>query len=192
MTSFMSESETAQLGFLSVGHNVRVSRFARIYGASRIAIGDDVRIDDFVILSAGEAGFEIGTHVHLAAHSSIMGAGRVTLGDFSGLSVRVVVLSSTDDFSGLHLTGPTVPARYLCVRSESISIGRHAVIGAGSVILPGAAVGDGAAIGALSVVKAIVPAFEIHAGCPTRKVGERSRELLALERDLSLTPRVRR
>lgn len=52
-TSFYSAGELATLGFRALGRNVRISRKASIYGASRIEIGDHVRVDDFAILSGG-------------------------------------------------------------------------------------------------------------------------------------------
>ena len=50
-TSFYSREELLDLGLKSVGENVRISRKVSIYGAEQISIGDNVRIDDFCILS---------------------------------------------------------------------------------------------------------------------------------------------
>lgn len=50
MTSFYSEEELRSIGLKSYGKNVLISRFARIYGAESISIGNNVRIDDFCIL----------------------------------------------------------------------------------------------------------------------------------------------
>ena len=43
-----TRDELQELGFSNVGENVKISKKASIYGASRISIGDNVRIDDFL------------------------------------------------------------------------------------------------------------------------------------------------
>ena len=52
-------------------------------------------------------------------------------------------------------------------------IGDDVWIGAGAAVLPGSRVGTGAVIGANSVVTTEIPAHEIWAGVPARKIGER-------------------
>ena len=51
MNSFYSQEELMKIGFLSVGKNVLISKKASIYNPSVISIGNNVRIDDFCILS---------------------------------------------------------------------------------------------------------------------------------------------
>lgn len=168
-------------GFARVGHSVTIDPTARIIGADRITIGSNVRIDAFVVLSAGEGGIVIGDHVHIAAHAFMAGAARIDIGDYAGLSGRTAIYSSNDDYSGAYLTGPTVPMELRDVHSAPVRIGRHAIVGAGTVILPGVTIGDGAAVGALSLVKHDVPEFAVVVGAPARRIGSRSRELLGLE-----------
>ncbi|TAK40068.1 MAG: acyltransferase [Lysobacteraceae bacterium] len=181
MTSYMSERELISLGFASCGRNVRISTKASIYGAPRISLGNDVRIDDFCILSAGEGGIEIGSYVHIAAFSMLVGKARIQMLDFSGLSSRVSVYSSSDDYSGTALTNPTVPAKYTNVKHAPVSIGRHAIVGAGAVILPGAQLHEGVAVGAMSLVTRDCDEFGVYAGIPARRRGERQRLLLEME-----------
>ncbi len=99
--------------------------------------------------------------------------------------------SSTDDFSGEHLTGPTVPSQYLGVTSAPVAIGHHVIIGAGSVVLPGSSLSEGAAVGAMSLVKGDLRAFGVYVGCLARRVGDRMRDLLALEAALRSETRTR-
>ena len=54
------------MGFASVGQNVQISDKASFYGASRITLGNNVRIDDFCVLSAGIGGIAIGNYIHIA------------------------------------------------------------------------------------------------------------------------------
>ena len=57
---------------------------------------------------------------------------------------------------------------------NGIEIGDDVWIGAGAVITPGVMVGRGAVIGANSVVTHHVPEYEVWAGVPARKIGERT------------------
>ena len=169
------------MGFAGMGRNVRISERASFYGTSRISLGDEVRIDDFCVLSAGAGGIEIGQHVHIAVFSSLIGAGKIALGDFSNISSRVSIYSSSDDYSGATMSNPTIPDQYKAVQLADVFVGRHVIIGCGSVILPGVRLEDGVAIGALSLVRESCEPFGIYAGTPARRLRERERGLLDLE-----------
>jgi galactoside O-acetyltransferase len=180
----LSASQIAQLGFGSIGSNTRISNLASLHGAERIYIGDNVRIDDFCILSAGSGGIYIGSYVHVAAFCSIIGQAEIRIEDFAGLSARVSIHSSSDDYSGETMTNPTVPDRFRNVDIRPVSLGRHVIIGSGSVVLPGVTMGEGAAVGALSLVTRPCDPFSIYSGVPARRIGSRSRKLLDAEQEL--------
>ena len=162
--SYYSEDELPRLGFSHLGRDVKLSRRASVYGASRIAVGDHSRIDDFCVLSAGEGGIHIGQYVHIAAMCTLIGKGRISISDLSTLSGRVSVYSSTDDYSGAAMTNPTVPAEMTNVDHRPVWIGRHVIVGCGSVILPGAVLEEGVAVGALSLVKGRLQECKIICG----------------------------
>jgi len=170
------------MGFAHVGKNVSLSTRASLYGISSISIGDNSRIDDFCVLSAGEDGIFIGNYVHVSVFASLIGRGRIELMDFSAVSSRVSVLSSTDDFSGEFMTGPTVPVEYVGVISAPVIVGRHCVVGAGSVLLPGTIMHEGATLGALSLAKGELDSFTLFGGVPARAIKRRKDRLLDLER----------
>ncbi|ABM24311.1 transferase hexapeptide repeat containing protein [Shewanella sp. W3-18-1] len=179
--AFLTEQQLNSMGFAALGYNVFISDKASIYGVSRIRIGNNVRIDDFCVLSAGEGGIEIGNYIHIAVYSSLIGAGKITLSDFSNISSKVAIYSSNDDYSGEYMTNPMVPAKYTNVIHADVTIGKHVIIGSGSVVLPGVTLFAGAAIGSLSLVTKDCEAFGVYIGSPARKIKNRKRELLAVE-----------
>jgi acetyltransferase-like isoleucine patch superfamily enzyme len=180
--AMLSREAIDALGFAAVGENVQISDRASFYGVSRIALGNNVRIDDFCVLSAGVGGISIGNHIHLAIYTSLMGAGKITLSDFCNISSRVAIYSSNDDYSGATMTNPTVPSEYTGVTHADVLLGKHVIVGSGSVILPGVTLEEGVAVGALSLVTRDCKAFGIYAGNPARRISERKRDLLELER----------
>ena len=176
----LSREDVQRMGFGCVGEGVQISEHATFYNRAKIYLGNNVRIDDFCVLSAGAGGIYIGDYVHIAVYASLIGGGRITLSDFSNISSRNSIYSSNDDYSGATLTNPTVPDRYKNVRNADVFLGRHVIVGSGCVVLPGVTLEDGVAIGALSLVTKDCEAFSVYAGNPLRRIRDRKRDLLAL------------
>lgn len=179
MNSFYSKEEIKELGFKSIGENVLLSRKASIYGAAHIIIGNNVRIDDFCIIS-GKVTF--GNNIHLAAYSALYGGDAgITIEDFANISSRVCVYAISDDYSGLTMTNPTIPEKYKHIQNEPVVIGKHVIIGSGCTILPGVHIATGSAFGAMSLCKHSTQAWKIYAGIPAKIIKERKTDLLDLE-----------
>jgi dTDP-4-amino-4,6-dideoxy-D-glucose acyltransferase len=184
---YLTSEQIVKLGFASIGDNVLLSDKASYYNCRNIWLGNNVRIDDFCVLSAGEGGIAIGNYIHVAVYCSIMGNGKITMEDFSGLSARVSIYSSSDDYSGFAMTNPTVPSEFTNVQHADVRIGRHVIIGAGSVVLPGVNLEEGVAIGALSLVKKNCRSFGIYLGVPAKRISDRKNDLLEKEKDLLIS-----
>lgn len=182
--AFLTRQQLSLMGFAELGTNVLISDKASIYGVSRIKIGNNVRIDDFCVLSAGEGGIEIGSYIHIAVYSSLIGAGKITLADFCNISSKVAIYSSNDDYTGEFMTNPMVPKEFTNVTSADVTIGKHVIIGSGAVIIPGVSIADGVAIGSLSFVNSDCEAFSVYVGTPIRKVKKRSHNIVCLESSL--------
>lgn len=176
--AYLNSEQLKAMGFASIGTNVLISDKASIYNARKIKIGSNVRIDDFCIISAGEHGIEIGNFVHIACYVSLIGNELIKVQDFVGISSRTAVYSSSDDYSGNFLMGPTIPNQYKNVDSRPVVFENHTVIGAGSVILPGVTVAEGTAVGALSLVSKNLEAWSIYIGSPIKFIKPRAKEML--------------
>ena len=176
--SFYSDEELRQLGLGGVGRGVKLSRRASLHNAARITLGDHSRVDDFCVLSAGAGGIAIGRHVHVAVFCGLLGQGRIELGDYGGLSSRVTIYSSSDDYSGEFMSNPTVPGEFTRVESAPVRLGRHVIVGAGSVILPGCTLHEGSGVGALSLIRSDCEAFCMYFGSPARRIGRRSARMI--------------
>ncbi|OUP07879.1 galactoside O-acetyltransferase [Mediterranea sp. An20] len=183
MTSFYTEEELSSMGFQSVGEGCKISRKASFYGISHISIGDNVRIDDFCILSAGKR-IIIGNYVHIACYTSLIGAEDIIISDFCSISGRVSIYSSSDDYSGRYMTNPMVPVQFTNVTNAPVILNKHVIIGCASVILPGVTLEEGVAIGALSLVDHSCISDVIYCGNPLKKIIPRSKKYRILENQL--------
>jgi dTDP-4-amino-4,6-dideoxy-D-glucose acyltransferase len=182
---YLTGQQVMEMGFAGVGNNVLLSNKASYYNCQKIRLGNNVRVDDFCVLSAGAGGIVIGNYIHIAVYSLIIGQGTVTLNDFSNISSRVSIYSSSDDYSGAAMTNPMVPNEFTSVQHANVTVGRHVIIGSGSIVLPGVTLAEGVAVGALSLVKNDCQSFGIYAGVPARKISDRHRNLLELETRLT-------
>lgn len=183
LSSFLSEEELDKIGFKSLGKSVLISKMARIYLPELISIGNNVRIDDFVILS-GDITLE--SNIHIASYSTLVGGeggAGIVMKNYSGLSSRVTIYSISDDYSGEFMTNPTIPSDYTNIKKGKVVINEYAIVGATSVILPGVEIGEGAAVGAMSMVTKNLPEWKICRGIPARALMERSKKLKELERN---------
>lgn len=178
--AYLFQSDLEKMGFAHLGHNVKISTKASLYGTHEMSIGDNSRIDDFCVVSGK---LEIGRNVHIAPFCLVAG-GRpgIVLEDFSGLAYHAQVFAQSDNYSGTSMTNPTVPAAYKTEIEAPVWLGRHAIIGAGAVIVPGVTVAEGSSIGALALVLKSTEPWSIYAGCPARKLKNRSRKLLSMEK----------
>ena len=180
---YVSEAELRDEGFRAVGKDVFIARNCTIIGCENIEIGSNVRIDGYTTIIAAEGNVHIGSNIHIGAYCLLSGGDDIELQDFSGLSQGVKIYSRTDDYSGDHLTNPTVPSRFTGGKCGKVTLARHVIIGAASVILPDLSIGEGSSIGALSLVTKDLEEWGIYAGRPARRIRSRSKKLLELERE---------
>ncbi len=182
MNSFYDENELLEIGLKNVGSNVFISRKASIYGAEKISIGSNVRIDDFCILSGK---IVIGDFVHVAAYSALYGGTEgIYINEFANLSSRVSVYSISDDYSGNTMTNPMIPDEFKDVVSLPVYIERHVIIGSTSVVLPGVRLREGSSFGCFSFINHDSEPWSINAGIPFHKIKDRNKDLLGFEKEL--------
>ena len=180
MTSFYTGEELKALGLKHCGKNVLLSRNACIYGAGRISIGDNTRIDDFCILSGN---ITIGNHVHIAAYVALFaGSAGIVLEDFTGISSRCAVYAESDDYTGIAMTNPTVPMEFRNVSGGTVTLEKHALIGSGSTVLPGVTICEGSSVGSMSLVTKSLEPWGVYVGIPCKRMKDRSRNILELEK----------
>lgn len=179
MMGYYTQEELRDLGLRSVGENVLLSRMASIYGPENITIGDNVRIDDFCILSGN---ITLHSYIHIAPYCGLFGGiFGIEIQDFSSLSSRCAVYALSDDYTGEAMTNPMIPDKYRNVSGGRVMLERHVIVGTGTTILSGAILREGVAVGSMSLVNKSLEAWSMYVGCPCRKLREREKTPLELE-----------
>jgi acetyltransferase-like isoleucine patch superfamily enzyme len=182
---YYNAHELKNVGFRAVGHNVRIAKTCTIIGLENISIGNNVRIDGYCsIIAAGQGWLTLGSYIHIGGYCLLNAGDGIQMDDFSGLSQGVRIYSRTDDYSGKYLTNPTVPEKYTGISRGAVTLCKHVIIGSGSIILPNVAIGTGSSVGALSLVSRSLDPWKVYAGCPAKKLKDRSKDLLNLESQL--------
>lgn len=179
---FYNQEELIEIGFKQVGKNVKIHKSCVVVGVENIVIGDNVRIDGFTAIIAGNNGsLTLGSHIHIASHCYIGAGFGVIMDDFSGLAYGVKIHSMSDDYSGNYLTNSTIPSDYKNSKSGLVHIGKHAIIGSNTVVLPKVNIPIGCSVGAMSMVTKSLEEWGVYFGCPVKRLKNRSKKLLELE-----------
>lgn len=183
---YLTERELKNVGFKRLGRHVQIHSRASIYRPENILVGDHVRIDDFaVIIATGP--LAIGNYVSIHNFCYLGGTYGIVLNDFVTLAPGAMIFTSSDDYSGHDLTGPVVPRSLSGGDKGEVVLKSHVIVGARSIILPGCTLGEGVSIGALSLVKTHLKGWGIYAGIPVKRIKDRSKRVLILEKRMRKT-----
>ena len=180
MNSFYSEEELKSLGLKSYGEKVLISKKCSIYSPEKISVGNNVRVDDFCILSGD---ISIGNNIHISAYSALYaGEYGIEIQDYAGVSSRCTLYALSDDYSGEYMVGACIPNEVRNIIGGKIILEKFSIIGASSVILPNVTISEGVAIGAMSFVKQSqeTEPWKIYVGRPIKEIKDRKKNILKL------------
>lgn len=152
-----------------VGDNVVIEEGVRIFHPETVSLGNHVYIGHETMLKGYYKGYlEIGNGSWIGQRCFFHSAGGLHIGENVGIGPEVKILTSVHDFDSTHQ-----PVMHFPLKFSPVEIRPGVDIGIGSILLPGVTIGEGAVIGAGSVVTADVPAYEVWAGVPARKLRDR-------------------
>jgi acetyltransferase-like isoleucine patch superfamily enzyme len=135
-----------------------------------ITIGSGVFVGRNSILSCKNGDIDVADGANVGFNCEVFSASRVTIGRQTLLAAYCYVIGGDHDFSD-----PSSPVIAQGRRSEGVTIGEGAWLGAGVKILDGVSIGDRAIVGAGAVVRESVPDGAIAVGMPARVIGQRDR-----------------
>lgn len=181
MSNFYTKSELKKLGLKSYGTNVLISKKSSIYGAENITIGNNVRIDDFCILSGN---IDLGNYIHISAYVALYGKSKIKISDFCGISARSIVYTASDDFSGKYMISPMVPSKLTNLQVGPVTLHKYVQLGANTIVMPGITINEGAVTGAFSLVLKSLKPWTINFGIPCKFYKTRSKNIIKLSKKI--------
>lgn len=146
----------------------------------KIAIGDDCQIEPDVVFKF-DGVWSPGQAIEIGARTFIGRATEFNIVDGVRIGAHALIGAGCKFIDHDHGVAPDQPIGEQRVTHAPICVGREAWLGASVIVLQGVSIGDGAIIGAGAVVTRSVPAGEIWAGVPARRLGSRTAGVSRLE-----------
>lgn len=109
----------------------------------------------------------IGDNVFIGRSVEFNCSGEIMIGDNCLIASSVVFVDSG------HIFDKLMNINNQPIQIKNIIVEEDVWIGSGAIILKGVVIGRGSIVGANSVVNKLIPPYEIWAGCPAKKIGER-------------------
>lgn len=152
-----------------------ISEDARIFPSvrgTRIVIGAHSNIFEFAVIRCvgGGGDIVIGERVNINPHCVLYSGNGITIGD------NTLIAAGTSIIPSNHATADRdrpIREQGFAADKGGIAIAEDVWIGTNVSILDGVSIGRGAIIAAGAVVTRSVDAYEIWAGVPARRIGER-------------------
>lgn len=147
-----------------------VSVSAKVQWGNAIEFGRGTVVKAYAVIqsSGGKVRFGRDCAISSFVHVST-GAGNVVAGDYVRIAPNCTLVGGTKEIRDRTMFIKDQPES----DERGIQIEDDVLIGAGSVVLPGTSIGRGAVIGAGSVVSGSIPEYAIVAGAPAKTIGRR-------------------
>ena len=128
---------------------------------NKFNLGQDSTIEDFTAINNGVGDVVVGDRTRIGLSNTIIGP--VTIGNDVRLAQNVVLSGLNHNYKEINS-----PIHQQGVSTKSIVIEDESWIGANVVVVPGVTIGKHAIVAAGSVVTKNVPAYTVAAGNPAR------------------------
>jgi acetyltransferase-like isoleucine patch superfamily enzyme len=159
--------------FKAYGKGVNIFEYCVILKPGMISIGDKARIDSHCKIEGGQ-GVTIGPGCHISSFVHLnVGGGELIIGDNTAITSGACIISGSNTAEGEAMSSAAPPEMQV-VKRTTVRIGKCAMVAAHAVVLPGVTIGDYAVLAAGAVATKDIPAYEIWAGIPARKIGMRA------------------
>lgn len=179
----------------SVGRNPAFGQGVTLRHPHKIHLGDDVVIDDLVlldakgttnrgirvgsgvfvgrgsILSCKDGDIELGDHVNIGFHSEVFSGSSVTVGRYGLFAAYTYLVGGGHAFDASG-----VPVTLQRRTSRGIRLGENVWLGAGAKVMDGVSIGSDVVVGAGAVVTTDLPDRVVAVGVPARVVRGRDAE----------------
>lgn len=149
-------------------NHLKKRNLVSVVGAGKIFIGKNTIIYDFVVFEVHKRGVvRIGNDCTVHPQCVFITNNKITIGDNCRIACGCKFVS------GNHRVAKNKLIRNQKVKVGTVEVGNDCWFGVDVKVLSNVKIGDGAVLGAGAVVTKNVPPYEIWAGVPAKKIGER-------------------
>ena len=141
--------------------NIQISKSVNIYNPQNLILHDNIRIDDYTILSC-KGIIEIYDYVRISSHCLLTCETKITIEKYCNISSGVKMYGGINNTNN-SITNPLIPSKYSEMEYGSIVMQKHSVIGANSIIYPNIIISEGTTIQPLSLVNIKTEPWKIYA-----------------------------
>ena len=173
-------NEAVKSEFKKCGENVFIGHNTVFTNPENVSIGNNVRIDPFCYISAGE--LEIGDNVQITSHAVLGGRRKIKLGNWTFIGYGSQLFTVSEDYSGNH--GPVNDHwGHNKTYEGDIIFNDYCGIASGVMVMPGVELPIGCTIGAKSFVytKNKLTPWSIWIGNPLKFHKDRNKENILLK-----------
>ena len=172
-SNLYSIEELIKIGVKVKGKNIKISKFVNIYNPSNLILHDNIRIDDFTILSC-KGLIEIYDFVRISSHCLLTSESKIIIHKYSNISSGVKFFGGMDNTNNKLLTNPLIPNKYNEIDKGDIILKEHSIIGSNSIITPNIIIEEGTMVKPLSFVNKNTEPWKIYEGNPIKFIKNRN------------------
>jgi NAD(P)-dependent dehydrogenase (short-subunit alcohol dehydrogenase family)/acetyltransferase-like isoleucine patch superfamily enzyme len=166
-----SINELKNLGVHVKGQNILISKFVNIYNPSNLTLHDNIRIDDFTILSC-KGKIEIYDYVRISSHCLITSETTIIIHQYSNISSGVKIFGGMNNTTHT-ITNPLIPSKYSTMEIGDVIINKYCIIGSNAIIYPNCCLNEGTTIQPLTVANINTEPWTIYNGSPIKIIGKK-------------------
>ena len=164
----LNKKELSKINFGRIGKKVLISTNVTIIGANNIYLGNNVRIDDYSIISAKNGKIIIGSNVHIGGQTYFGCTGTILIKNNVNIAQGCKIYSLSDDYLKIYKINKSKRIK------GTVTICNDVIIGSNSVIVGKCILNDGCAVGALSFVNKDLKKNGLYAGQPVKFIRQRN------------------
>ena len=164
--NYLSKKDLNKIGFMKIGKNVLISKYANFYNPKKIIIGSNCRIDDYVIFSTNKKKIVIGDNVKVGRSCHINGSGGINI------KKNVILSSFVTLHSSNHIYSKRNNKNIEIIKYGQIEIEENSIIGSNSIVVGPCKINKNGVLGTMSFLKTNIKKNELFAGIPAKKINK--------------------
>ena len=144
--------------------NIFISKNVTIYNPSNLTIHNDIRIDDFTVLTC-KGKIEVKSFVRISTHCLISSETSIIIEECCNICSGVKIYGGIN-LNDENISNPLIHKKYSTTSIGDVIINKYVFIGANSIVYPNVILSEGVTIEPLSKVNINTESWKLYGGNP--------------------------